>query len=79
MTYGCASWGFAADTHLLKLQRLKNKALSSTGNFRRRTPTDSRFAHGFQSPEICDYITKLCRKQAEVIHNHETTNVRNVG
>jgi hypothetical protein len=26
-----------------------------------------------------DYITKLCRKQAEVIQNHENENVRNIG
>jgi hypothetical protein len=26
-----------------------------------------------------DYITKLCRQQAEVIQNHENANVRNIG
>jgi hypothetical protein len=26
-----------------------------------------------------DYVTKLCRQQAEVIQNHENTNVRNIG
>jgi hypothetical protein len=25
MTYACPAWEFAADNHLLKLQRLKNK------------------------------------------------------
>jgi hypothetical protein len=30
MTYVCRVWKFAADTHLLKLQRLRNKVLSST-------------------------------------------------
>jgi hypothetical protein len=28
---------------------------------------------------IDDYITKLCRRQAENIHNHENENVRNIG
>jgi hypothetical protein len=28
---------------------------------------------------IYDYITKLCRQQAEVIQNHENVNVRNIG
>jgi hypothetical protein len=28
---------------------------------------------------IYDYITKLCRQQAEVIQNHENENVRNNG
>jgi hypothetical protein len=30
----------------------------------------------FQIPYVYDYITKLCRKQAEVIQNHENENVR---
>jgi hypothetical protein len=28
---------------------------------------------------IYDYITKLCRPQAEVIQNHENAEVRNIG
>jgi hypothetical protein len=33
----------------------------------------------FQVPYINDYITKLCRQQAEVIQNHENANVRDIG
>jgi hypothetical protein len=33
----------------------------------------------FQIPYVYHYITKLCRKQAEIIHNHEKENVRNIG
>jgi hypothetical protein len=33
----------------------------------------------FQIPYVYDYITKLCREQAEIIHNHENENVRNIG
>jgi hypothetical protein len=33
--------------------------------------TSSRFAY--------DYITKLCRQQAEVLQNHDNENVRNIG
>jgi hypothetical protein len=43
--------------------------------------TSSRFAYGFQTSVyiyIYDYITKLCRQQAEVTQNHENTNVRNI-
>jgi hypothetical protein len=29
----------------------------------------------FNVPCACDYITKLCRKQAEVIQNHENEHV----
>jgi hypothetical protein len=38
MTNACPAWEFAADNHLLKLQRLQNKFLRTTGNFPRRTP-----------------------------------------
>jgi hypoxanthine phosphoribosyltransferase len=30
-------------------------------------------------PYVYDYITKLCRKQAEVIRNHENEHVRGIG
>jgi hypothetical protein len=33
----------------------------------------------FKLPYIYDYITKLCRRQAEVLQNHENANVRNIG
>jgi hypothetical protein len=33
MTYACPAWEFAADTCLLKLQRLQNKVLRTIGNF----------------------------------------------
>jgi hypothetical protein len=35
MTY---AWEFAADNHLLKLQRLQNKVLRNIENFQMRTP-----------------------------------------
>jgi hypothetical protein len=33
----------------------------------------------FEIPFVYDYITKLCRQQAEVIQNHDNENVRNIG
>jgi hypothetical protein len=30
MTYACTAWELAADTNLLKLQRLQNKVLRTT-------------------------------------------------
>jgi hypothetical protein len=33
----------------------------------------------FQIPYVYDYITKLRRGQAEIIHSHENENVRNIG
>jgi hypothetical protein len=32
MTYACPTWEYAADAHLLKLQRLQNIVLRATGN-----------------------------------------------
>jgi ribosome-binding factor A len=37
MTYACPTWDFVADTHLIKLHRLQNKVLRTTGNFPRRS------------------------------------------
>jgi hypothetical protein len=78
MTYACPTWDFAADSHLMKLQRRQNKVLRTIGNFPRRTSV--REMHkAFSIPYIYDYITKLSRQQAEVIQNHENVNVRNIG
>jgi hypothetical protein len=33
----------------------------------------------FKIPYVCDYITKLCRRQGEVILNHENLNVPAIG
>jgi hypothetical protein len=33
----------------------------------------------FKIPYVYDYITKLCRQQAEVIQNYDNENVRNIG
>jgi hypothetical protein len=61
----------------MKLQRLQNKVLRTIGNFIRRTPV--RDLHiAFIIPYVYDYITKLCR-QAEVIQNHDSGNVLNIG
>jgi hypothetical protein len=78
MTYASPAWEFAANTHLLKLQRLKNKVLRATGNSPRRTPVRE-LHEAFNIPYNYDYITKLCRRQAAVIQNHENVNVHNIG
>jgi hypothetical protein len=78
MTYASPALEFAADTHLLKLQRLQNKVIRTIGKLPRRTPI--RVLHlAFQIPYVYDYITKLCRQQAEVIQNDDTENVRSIG
>jgi hypothetical protein len=77
MTYACPSWEFAAEIHLLKLQCLQNKVLSTFGNFPRCTSVRDMHV-AFHVPHIYDCITKLCRRQAEIIHNHENENVRNI-
>jgi hypothetical protein len=69
---------FAAGYHLLKLQRLQNKVLRTTGNFPRRTSVRDLYM-ALKFLHIYDYITNLCRQQAEVIQNHENANVRNIG
>jgi hypothetical protein len=78
MTYAITAWEFAADIHLMKLQRLQNKVLRTIGSFPRRTPVQDLHV-AFEIPFVYDYITKLCRQQAEVIQNHDNENVRNIG
>jgi hypothetical protein len=51
--------------------------LRTIGNLPRRTLTRA-LHRTFQIPYIYDYITKLCRKQAEVIQTHGNVNVRNI-
>jgi hypothetical protein len=58
MTYACPDCELAADTYLLKLQRLQNKVLRSTGNFPRWTSV--RDLHtAFNLSCVYDYIIKL--------------------
>jgi hypothetical protein len=78
MTYAYPAWEFAADTRLLKLQRLQNKVLSTIGNFPRHIPV-CELHKAFGIPYIYDYITKLCRKQAKIIQIHGNANVCNIG
>jgi hypothetical protein len=60
MTYACPTWEFAADAHLLKLQRIQNSVLRAVGNLGRRTPV--RDLHlAFKIPYVYDYITKYAR------------------
>jgi hypothetical protein len=78
MTYASPAWEFAAETHLIKFQRLQNTVLRTIGNLPRRTPV--RELHMvFKLPYVYDYITKLCRQQSGVILHHNNENVRNIG
>jgi len=78
MTYACPAWGFAADSHLLKFQRLQNRVLRTTGGLPRRKLT--RALHWIlQIPYVYDYMTTICRKQAEVIQTYDNVTVRNIG
>jgi hypothetical protein len=77
-TYACPAWEFSADNRTLKLQRLQNKVLRTIGNCPKRTSV--RDLHiAFKLSYVYDYITKLCRQQAEVLQNHANANVHNIG
>jgi hypothetical protein len=78
MTYACPAWELVAANYLLKLQRMQNKVLCIIGNIPRCTPVcDLRTAFNFLY--VYNYITKLCRQQAEVIQIHENEHVRGIG
>jgi hypothetical protein len=78
MTYACPAWEVAAESHLLKLQRLQNKVPRTIGTFPRRTSVRDMHV-AFQISYVYDFITKTCRQQAEVIQNHENENVYYIG
>jgi hypothetical protein len=75
MTYAFPTWEFAADTHLMKPQRLQNRVLSIIGNLDRRT-TFRDLHLAFKILYVYDSMTKLCRRQAVSVLNHENPNVR---
>jgi len=52
--------------------------LHTTGNFPRHTLTHKLHV-AFSIPYIHDFITKLCRQQADNIYNHENGCVCNIG
>jgi hypothetical protein len=67
MTHAFPAWELVADTYLLKSQSLQNKVLRNTGNFAWCTPVHDLHV-AFSLPYVYDYITKLCKQQAEVIY-----------
>jgi hypothetical protein len=75
ITYAFPAWEFAADTYLMKLQRLQNGVLRIIGNIDRRTLVRDLNLE-LKVPHVYDDINKLCRRQTEVILNHENPNVR---
>jgi hypothetical protein len=78
MHYTSPAWESAADTDPMKLQRLQNKVLRTIGNYPRSAPV-SDLHLDFKIPLVYDYITDLCRQQAEVIQNHDNENIRTIG
>jgi hypothetical protein len=78
MTYAFPASELATVTYLLKLQPLQNKIVGTFGNFPRCTPVRD-LNTAFNRPYVYDYITKLCRLQAEVVKKHENDHVHSVG
>jgi hypothetical protein len=67
-----------ADAQLLKRQRMQNLVLRSIDNFVRRTSVREMYK-ALKIHYIYDSITKLRRKQAEVIRNRLNPNVLATG
>jgi hypothetical protein len=78
MTYACPAWEYAADVHLVNLQRLQNRVLRAIGNLDRRTMVCEMHV-AFKIPYVYDCITKLCRTQAEVILNYRIPITHGIG
>jgi hypothetical protein len=78
MIYACPTFEYATDAHPLKLQRLQNRILRAVRNLDRRTQVCEMHV-AFKIPYVYDYITKLCKTQAEVIVNHRNPIVHGIG
>jgi hypothetical protein len=78
MTYACPACQFAADTHLMKLQRLQNKVCRIIGKFKSNIPIRDMYI-SFKIPYVYNYIIKLRRQQAQTIQHHQNIHVRNIG
>jgi phenylalanyl-tRNA synthetase alpha subunit len=77
MTYACPAREFAADTYLLKLQRLQNKVLRTIGKFTSCTPVrELNTVFQVSCSYVC--ITKMYRQLVEVVQNHENADVRDI-
>jgi hypothetical protein len=61
-TYACATWEYAADAHLLKLQRLQNRVLRAVGNLDRCTPIRE-LQVAFKIPYVYDYMYVVLDKE----------------
>jgi hypothetical protein len=72
LTYACPAWEFAADSYLLKLQLLQNRALLTTGNLSRHNPICD-LHRSFKITYIYDYVTQICRRQVSVIRNYDNS------
>jgi hypothetical protein len=57
---------------------MQNRVFRATGDLDRRTPVREMHV-AFKIAYVCDYISKLCRTQAEVIRNHRNPIVRVTG
>jgi hypothetical protein len=57
---------------------LQNKVPRTTGNFSRFTMFPDLHTT-FKLPNVHNYVTKVCRQQADVVENYENEHVRRVG
>jgi hypothetical protein len=62
----------------MKLQSLQNRVICTNGKYARNTVIHD-IHMAFQIPYMYDYITQLCRQQAQVIQNHENAHICNTG
>jgi hypothetical protein len=61
MVYAYLTWEYEPDAHLLQLQRLQNRVLRVTDNFKRRKHFREMNV-AFRINYAYNFVTKLCRK-----------------
>jgi hypothetical protein len=75
LTYVCPAWELVAESYLLKWQCIQNNVLHTIENFPSCTLVHDSYT-AFNLSYVYDYLTKLCRQQADIIRNLENEIVR---
>jgi hypothetical protein len=79
MTYACPTWEFAANTPSVQIAESVKQGSPHHWQFSKVHTLVRELHKAFSILYIYNYMTRLCRKQAQTIQNHGNANVRNIG
>jgi heme oxygenase len=77
VTHACPTWDYAADAHLLKLQRLQNRTIRAIGNLDRYTPATMTSLRHASREAYAAVVSKVTRYRHDLSRLIETLKFRN--